>query len=85
MLRENGRLAKLESVLGYVPEGAYGEYGVKLSETELYKNFGVVRLMPGDTVICILEPYVVGKSSKDKYYDWEKQMFEAIVEYAKED
>ena len=85
MLRENGRLAKLESVLGYVPEGAYGEYGVKLSETELYKDFGVVRLMPGDTVICILEPYVVGKSSKEKYYDWEKQMFEAIVEYAKED
>jgi hypothetical protein len=41
--------------------------------------------MPGDTVICILEPYVVGKSSKDKYYDWEKQMFEAIVEYEKED
>ena len=85
MLRESGRLATLQSTLGYVPEGAYGEYGVKLSETELYESYGVVRLMPGDTVICILQPYVVGKSSKPKYYEWEKQMFEAIVEYQKED
>lgn len=84
-LVENERLQKLSDVLGYKPEGAVGEYGVRLGDTELYKSYGVMRLLPEDTVVCLLSPlWKGGKSSKEEYYAREKAMFEAIVEYTAE-
>lgn len=81
VLVSGDRLQKLTDVLGYTPEGAVGEYGVRLGDTEIYKYYSVMQALPEDTVVCILRPYVVGKSSKEKLYEYEKQMFRAIVEF----
>ncbi len=79
-LLENGRLAPLsESCGGATPEGALSEYGIELKDTELYKQYKVMELLPEDTVVCILRPYIVGKSSKEKYYKLEQEMLEAII------
>ncbi len=79
------RVAPLEEMLGYTPDGAVNEYGVRLGDTDMYENYGVIKnLLPEDTVVCILRPYVAGKSSKEKLYEREKQMFVSLVE-SKED
>ena len=79
---ENTRLQKVSDILGYVPDSACGEYGIRLGDTELYRDFGVMRNMPADTVICIFKPlWKGGKSSKEEFYDREKKTFIAIVEY----
>ena len=79
------RLMELEEVLGYVPDGAIGEYGIALGDTAIYEQYGVMKLIPEDTVICLLRPYFAGKSSKQEYYSCEKKMFEALVSFGKED
>ena len=76
-----GRLKSLEESLGYVPESACGEYGVRLGDTQLYSSYSVMRLLHEDTVICLLKPYVAGNSSKEDYYQRELDMFKAIVAY----
>mgnify|MGYP007111698172 CR=1 FL=1 len=79
---EKARLQKLSDVLGYVPDSAYGEYGIRLGDTDLYRDYGVIRNMPADTVICLFQPlWKGGKSSKEEFYAREKKTFIAIVEY----
>lgn len=79
---EKVRLQKLSDVLGYVPDSACGEYGIRLGDTELYRDYGVMRNMPEDTVICLFKPlWKGGKSSKEEFYAREKKTFIAIVEY----
>ena len=80
-LAARDRLMKLSDVLGEIPEGAISEYGIALGETSLYESYGVMQKLPEDTVICILRPLVVGKSSKEKMYAREKEMFSAMLEY----
>lgn len=76
------RIKKLTDVLGYLPENAVGEYGVRLGDTPLYEEFGVMRKLPADTVVCLLSPlWKGGNSSKPEYYAREIAAFEAIVEY----
>ena len=79
-----GRLKSLEETLGYVPESAYGDYGVRLGDTALYESYSVMRLLPEDTVICLLQPYVAGNSSKKEYYSREMEMFESLVTYGED-
>lgn len=79
-LKSNDRLAKLSDILTDTPDGAIDEYGVRLGDTALYEEYGVLRVLPADTVICIARPFVAGtKTSKEKYYNREKEMFSAIV------
>lgn len=74
-------LAKLSDVLDTVPEGAIGECGVRLGDTDLYEKYTVLRKLPADTVVCLMKPYVIGKSSDEDAYRFECEMFRAIVTY----
>ncbi len=76
-----GRLASIEEALGYMPESAYSQYGVTLGQTEFYSSYGVMQLLPEDTVICLLKPYVFGKNSDGERYEHETEMFRAIISY----
>lgn len=76
-----GRLRKLNDVLGSVPPSAYGEYGVRLGDTALYQYFEALRALPADTVVCLLSPYVFGKSSDKNSYADAAAMFSAIVNF----
>ena len=84
-LAAGDRLASLSDALGYTPESAYGEYGIRLGDMAIYEQYSVMQLLPEDTVVCLLKPYVAGKSSKEKYYAREEDMFEAIITFGKEE
>lgn len=79
------RLVSLEDALGTIPSNACGEYGITLGATELYEQYAVMKRLPEDTVICLMKPYVAGKSSKEEYYVREQKMFEALVTFGAED
>ena len=84
-LVKDSRLASLKDVLGYVPEGAVGEHGVKLGSLDIYEKYGALKnVMSADTVVCILHPnskITFSKNSNEKYYESEKALFRAIIEY----
>ena len=71
----------LSDIAEQPPKGAIDEYAVRLGDTDLYAEYGVVRLLPEDTVVCLMNPLVWGKNRKEKAYAKEKDMFRAIVSY----
>lgn len=62
-------LRPLSEVMTKVPEYAVGEYGIKLSETALYKNSEYLSQLPEDTILCLSKPFVMsnGSGNKEKY------------------
>ncbi len=80
-LAGNGRLQKLVDVTGVLPSSAYGDYGVRLGDTELYKYYSALQVLPADTVVCLMMPYLFGKSSNEETYEKSKAMFKAIVDF----
>ncbi|MBQ9113179.1 MAG: hypothetical protein IJY08_06325 [Clostridia bacterium] len=83
-LASSGILVRLDEVLDTVPESAFSDYGIRLGDTDLYEEYGVMKLLPRDTVICIMH-VVVGNSGDEEYFEREKEMFRAIVTYESED
>lgn len=78
-LEINDRLRKLSDVFSEVPESAVDEYGIRFSETSLYKNSEIFSTLPEDTILCLLRPYVVGDMSKPKLYSAMTSMFVAMA------
>ena len=58
------------------------KYGVYLGGLDIYKEFSALRVLPEDTVVCILRQTVVGKISKDDNYQNELSMFKALLTYS---
>ena len=84
-LLENNRLMSLEEALGREIAASVDGYGVRLGDLAVYDAYGVVAALPEDTVVCLLRPlWKGGKSSKPEYYEREKRMLEAILEYGAE-
>ncbi len=65
---EEGRLRKLSEVFATVPDSAFSEYGIRFSETALYKNAEQLGKLPESTVLCLLSPYVIGNTSNKTAY-----------------
>ncbi|MBQ7384333.1 MAG: hypothetical protein IJV72_06035 [Clostridia bacterium] len=84
-IKSKDRLMKLSDVLGYCPDSSSDEYGMVLGDMEIYDTYGAMRVLPEDTVVCLLRPLVAGKSSKEKLYAREKEMFEAIAEFSSDE
>lgn len=75
-------LCPLADSVGALPEGAMADgYGVRLGDTALYRDYSVVRLLPEDTVVCLMNPFFMTKSWDEEAYEFEKEMFRAIVTY----
>ena len=78
-------LCPLSDSVGALPEGALADgYGVRLGDTALYRDNAAVRLLPADTVICMMvnvyTPF--GKPAMDdEEYRNEKDMLRALVTY----
>ena len=68
------RLKPLKEIFGYIPECAIDEYGIRLGDTELYKNSVELQVLPADTVICLHEQ-IFGQ----KNYDKEIEAFKLIA------
>lgn len=76
-----GRLKKLSDVFTELPQGAVGEYGVSLGSTELYAYYEALQVLPEDTVVCLMQPFVIGQSSKEEHYSRCIETFKAIIEF----
>ncbi len=79
-LKSGNRLRPLGDVMDSVPAGAIDEFGVRLGDTDLYKKYAVLQVLPEDTVVCLMRQYVVGKSRKDNFYEFQVNTFEALVQ-----
>ncbi len=79
-LIKQGRVRKLADVLGGLPDVAIDEYGVRLGDTEIYSYYGTLRTLPEDTVICLLQPGLIGSSREEKYRR-SVELFSAIVNF----
>ena len=79
---ELSRIAKpLAELYETLPEGAYDAYAVKLSETEIYQYYDVLKLFPEDTLIVMPHNLVWGTSSDKETYQYFCDMFRAIVDF----
>ena len=83
-LSKYGRLLPLKVALGEDSGYEDDEYGVYLGGLDIYKEFSALRVLPEDTVVCILRQTVVGKISNDDNYQNELDMFKALITYQKD-
>ena len=75
-------LCPLATSVGSLPEGALADgYGVRLGDTALYRDYGVLRYLPEDTVVCLMNPLFMTKSWQKEAYQRETDLFAAIVTY----
>lgn len=52
-VKEAGGLDTLDDVLGYTPERAFDEYGIRLCDTEAYQMYESLRVFPENTIVCV--------------------------------
>jgi hypothetical protein len=72
-------LRPLSEIFAEIPENAVGEYGINFSKTQLYTSSHELSKLPEDTVLCLSQPFVMGKSGNAKYYTRMTQMFVAMA------
>lgn len=87
MIDEEGELpdilVPLEEALGYLPENAYNEYGIKLSEIPVSFKSNL-RYFDKESIVCIraLRQYsMIGANDDKKYYQNNVEFFKDIFEY----
>lgn len=64
-----------------VPSSACNEYAIRLGDTDFYKYYPAVQVLPADTMIVLCKSYVWGASSDEKTYEEFEALFRAIVEF----
>ena len=84
-IKSAGGFRTLSDVLGYTPEGAVDEYGVRLIDTDFAKVNPVCALFPEDSVICLRTTSVMGsiinKNKTNQDYANSEAMFRAILNF----
>ena len=84
-LKRADRLRPLGEVCGQIPQGAMDDYGVRLGDTEIYEKYDVLKLLDEDTVICLMKPHLLGRSSDEKAYQFEVDVFLTLVTFRNEE
>lgn len=82
-------LVNFTSILGETPEngvtlkkedGSVTCYGIKLSETALWRDNSAIRaVLPEDTVICLMMPGLLGNNSDEAKYNEAVQFVKEII------
>lgn len=82
-LKEADRVLPLQNSFGEaMPSGAMEDgFGVRLGDTYIYEYSPELRVLPEDSVICLLRAYVIGSSSNEEFYAASKQFFKNIVTF----
>lgn len=78
-LKNEDRLRPLSEVCAQAPKGAFDDYGVRLGDTALYQTYDIYKVLPEDTVVCLMRPYVIGRSSNEEAYQFEIDTFLILV------
>lgn len=80
-------LAPLKDVLGYTPENAVDDYGIKVSSLEVYQDT-YLSYLPKDSIICIRAERTEGnmftKKDSPAYYASNAEFFKELIEYKSE-
>ncbi len=71
----------LTELFGELPKSAHNEYAIRLSDTELYRYYDALKVLPKDTLILMPRSYVWGESANEESYAEFEQLFRAIVEF----
>ncbi len=76
----NGELSvPLASTFGeHIPESAYDAYAIRLCETDLYKTYEALQVLPQDTLIVLTSHIVISDRAR---YDRAAEVYRAIVEF----
>lgn len=65
---------------GTMPDGC----GIRLGDTEIYKYYEELQVLPEDTVICVLRSYFYGASSNKEKHAASVELFKNIVTFGSE-
>lgn len=84
-MAEAGAFTPLSDIFGdSIPASAYGEYGIRLGDTEFYKSNYEVQFLPADTIIGLRQPAALDLKSEKKraeYFERHEKVFKSIVTY----
>lgn len=64
-----------------VPGSACNEYAIRLGDTDFYRYYPAVQVLPEDTMIVLCKSYIWGASSDEETYAEFEALFRAIVEF----
>ncbi len=84
-LCSSDRVVKLSDALGYECGASEDGYGISLSSLAFYEEYSALKVLPEDSVLCILRQNYVGRNSKEQAYSQDRQMLRALIEFKKED
>lgn len=89
-VKDDGAFLPLSEVLpgGSIPECAYDEYAIRLSETDFYKSHNGVDDLPEDTLLVIRREstmkYLKGAKKTEKMHAACVELFRRLVDYSSE-
>ena len=64
-----------------MPSSAYDAYAIRLADTELYRYYDALKVLPEDTLILLPHSYVWGESANEESYRSFEALFRAIVDF----
>ena len=80
-----GGLIPLSEIFETVPTSAIDEYGIRFSETDLYKTFSALSFCPEDTVLCIRRVSTMaifkGKTKTERMHAYHVDLFTRMVTF----
>lgn len=79
LVDDPGRLRKLSDVFAEIPSSAFDDYGIRFSQTALYRNSEQLGKLPDSMVLCLMSPYVIGGTSNKANYARMTEMFVAMA------
>ncbi len=59
-------------------------YGVRLGDTDIYKEYDVLKILPEETILCLHRQTVMGNIKKDTVYEQQSRTVQAIIDWKAE-
>lgn len=85
IVKDSGGFMKLTDALGYMPDSAIDEYGVRLFDTDFGKYFTAFSKFPEDTILCVRTLATVsvfkGVSAEEKRHEFHIQTFRDAMNF----
>lgn len=84
-IKKAGGFMPLSELFDTVPEGAIDEYGVRFSETKLYKYYSEAQIFPKDAVLAIRKlstmSAITGKKKAETLHSYARDMFVKMLNF----
>jgi len=85
MVKAEGGFLPLSEIFDEIPEGAIDEYGVKFSQTKLYKFYSAAQIFPEDAVLALRRvstmSALTGKQKAEKLHSRSRDLFVKMLKY----